>query len=149
MSSQPQHSPLSEHTNSNNTARNARNNAPSKQTSSENAQQHVRAPDGAGDIKMVLLVLAMAIIPFLFMSAWHYYPAFVNHRGAVGDQAQQRTRSRMIEVKADLADLYTGKEMIVSVSKHVICPHCHGTGADSPESITECPHCHGCVIVLS
>jgi len=49
----------------------------------------------------------------------------------------------VIKLPVTLKDIYTGKEKEIFMTKKVICNHCRGSGADSPEDVKTCPDCNG------
>lgn len=48
-----------------------------------------------------------------------------------------------IKVFLELKDFYLGKELEVMVEKQVVCPHCHGSGAENSYDIVPCKECGG------
>ncbi|KAJ1961810.1 DnaJ- protein scj1, partial [Dimargaris xerosporica] len=48
-----------------------------------------------------------------------------------------------IPLEVTLAELYMGHTIEYDVSKQVLCEHCHGSGAESPDDITTCTSCKG------
>jgi len=42
-----------------------------------------------------------------------------------------------------LEDVYNGRDISIFMTKRVICNHCRGSGADSPEDVKTCPDCNG------
>lgn len=42
-----------------------------------------------------------------------------------------------------LADLYKGATLTMRVRHQSLCPHCHGSGANSPDDVETCPKCQG------
>uniref|UniRef100_A0A6B2L851 J domain-containing protein n=1 Tax=Arcella intermedia TaxID=1963864 RepID=A0A6B2L851_9EUKA len=48
-----------------------------------------------------------------------------------------------IKLQVTLEDLYIGKEVEVLQRRQVLCPHCRGTGAETPDDIGKCSTCGG------
>lgn len=42
-----------------------------------------------------------------------------------------------------LEDLYQGKEIIGTIFKRTVCPHCLGSGAQNDYDIVRCSQCNG------
>ena len=68
--------------------------------------------------------------------------------GGFGGGASQQRRVRRggdirIKVKLNLEEVAAPLEKKIKINKQVTCPHCHGTGAKDPNSVTTCPDCHG------
>jgi DnaJ-related protein SCJ1 len=42
-----------------------------------------------------------------------------------------------------LEDIYNGREIEVTFSKQIICPHCRGSGAESDDDFRTCNKCRG------
>lgn len=49
----------------------------------------------------------------------------------------------MLKVRMTLEQLYTGHETEVTYNRKIICPHCRGSGADSPDDLVKCAKCNG------
>ncbi|KAJ1906921.1 DnaJ- protein scj1 [Coemansia sp. IMI 209127] len=60
-----------------------------------------------------------------------------------GGRAKPRGPDVHINVPVTLLELYAGAEIEVDISKQVICPHCDGSGAASPDDIETCSTCGG------
>jgi len=60
-----------------------------------------------------------------------------------GQQREQTGPSIELKVRLTLEQLYVGAEMDVTYNRKIICPHCRGSGADSPEDMKQCPSCKG------
>ncbi|KAJ1667911.1 DnaJ- protein scj1 [Coemansia sp. RSA 1813] len=60
-----------------------------------------------------------------------------------GGRAKPRGPDVHIHVPVTLFELYAGAEIEVDISKQVICPHCDGSGAASPDDIETCSTCSG------
>ena len=75
------------------------------------------------------------------------FSGFSGFGGFGGGQGQQRRVRRggdiRIKVKLTLEEVAAPVEKKVKINKQVVCPHCHGTGAKDPNSVTTCPDCHG------
>ena len=56
---------------------------------------------------------------------------------------RQRTNDKQVTVKVQLADFYNGKEYTIEVPRKELCPHCHGSGAETPDHVHTCPKCNG------
>jgi len=48
-----------------------------------------------------------------------------------------------IKVPVTLEDIYNGREVEMFMTKRIICNHCRGTGADSPDDVITCNKCAG------
>ena len=75
------------------------------------------------------------------------FSGFSGFGGFGGGSGQQRRVRRggdiRIKVKLTLEEVAAPVEKKVKITKQVVCPHCHGTGAKDDKSITTCPDCHG------
>ncbi|KAJ1734470.1 DnaJ- protein scj1 [Coemansia sp. Benny D160-2] len=60
-----------------------------------------------------------------------------------GARAKPRGPDVHINVPVTLLELYGGTEIEVDISKQMICPHCDGSGAASPDDIETCSTCSG------
>ena len=49
----------------------------------------------------------------------------------------------LMKLRVDFMDVVTGKDQEVSFDFEDECPHCHGTGAESPSDISTCSNCGG------
>lgn len=54
-----------------------------------------------------------------------------------------RDEDLRIKIRATLKDLYLGKEYEFIYTRYGMCPHCRGSGADSPDDVTTCDKCNG------
>lgn len=48
-----------------------------------------------------------------------------------------------VKVPVTLEDIYNGREVEMFMTKRIICNHCRGTGADSPDDVVTCNKCAG------
>ena len=55
----------------------------------------------------------------------------------------QRGDDRLLRLRVDFMDTVLGKDTEVSFDFDDVCPHCHGSGADSPSDLRTCPTCGG------
>lgn len=55
----------------------------------------------------------------------------------------QRGDDRLLRLRVDFMDTVLGKDTEVSFDFDDVCPHCHGSGADSPGDVRTCPTCGG------
>lgn len=55
----------------------------------------------------------------------------------------QRGNDRLMRLKVDFMDVVLGKDTLVSFDYDDECPHCHGSGADTPNDVRICPTCGG------
>ncbi|KAJ2557332.1 DnaJ- protein scj1 [Coemansia sp. RSA 1933] len=60
-----------------------------------------------------------------------------------GGRAKPRGSDVHINVPVTLFELYAGTEIEIDISKQMICPHCDGSGAASPDDIETCSTCSG------
>ncbi|EPZ36829.1 DnaJ-domain-containing protein [Rozella allomycis CSF55] len=58
-------------------------------------------------------------------------------------QQQRKGATVSMSLTVSLEDLYLGKVVEVDVSKQVVCPKCHGSGAENENDIRNCPSCQG------
>ena len=49
----------------------------------------------------------------------------------------------LMKLRVDFMDVVTGKDQEVSFDFDEECPHCHGSGADTPSDVKVCSTCHG------
>ena len=54
-----------------------------------------------------------------------------------------RGEDHLYSLKIDFMDAVNGKDQTITFDFDDDCPHCHGTGAESPSDIKTCPTCHG------
>ncbi|KAJ2744899.1 DnaJ- protein scj1 [Coemansia sp. BCRC 34301] len=66
-----------------------------------------------------------------------------DRRGSGSGRAKPRGPDVHVRVPVTLLELYTGTEIEVDISKQVVCPHCDGSGAASPDDIETCATCGG------
>jgi len=72
------------------------------------------------------------------------FDPFAAFFGGGGGQQQEQTGPAMtMKVRISLEDAYNGKDMEIKYTRSTICPHCRGSGADSPDDVADCPHCNG------
>lgn len=65
-------------------------------------------------------------------------------RGGGGGQPQQKkVKPTAAAVEVSLEDLYTGKEMSVTVERHRICSKCKGVGGTDANAVKTCSGCKG------
>ncbi|KAJ2777946.1 DnaJ- protein scj1 [Coemansia interrupta] len=64
-----------------------------------------------------------------------------NQRG--GARAKPQGPDAHIRIPVSLLELYTGTEIEVDISKQMICSHCDGSGAASPDDVKTCNVCGG------
>ena len=55
----------------------------------------------------------------------------------------QRGDDTLMRLRVDFMDVINGKDTEVEFDYDDDCPHCHGSGAESPNDIKTCPTCHG------
>jgi len=55
----------------------------------------------------------------------------------------QKGEDQLYRVRINFMDAITGKLITVPVSFDEPCPHCHGSGAESPNDVETCPYCGG------
>ena len=55
----------------------------------------------------------------------------------------QRGDDILMKHRVDFMDVVNGKDEEVSFDYEEDCPHCHGTGAESPSDVKTCPTCGG------
>ena len=54
-----------------------------------------------------------------------------------------RGADSLARVKISFMDSINGKTIQLDLNLEETCPHCHGSGADSPSDVETCPDCHG------
>ena len=74
--------------------------------------------------------------------------------GASGFGGQTRTsrgpqkgNDRFMRMGVSFMDACFGKTETVNLTVDEPCPHCHGTGAETPNDVVTCPDCHGSGVV--
>ncbi|KAJ9114490.1 hypothetical protein QFC20_001363 [Naganishia adeliensis] len=67
-----------------------------------------------------------------------------------GGQRQQEKRgpSMLTTLEVDLADMYNGKHVEVTVPRQILCDHCRGSGAMTDGDIKQCGTCGGRGMVI-
>lgn len=58
-------------------------------------------------------------------------------------QQEQTGPTMTIKLKISLEDVYSGRDMEIKYTRSTLCPHCRGSGADSPDDVKDCPKCNG------
>lgn len=48
-----------------------------------------------------------------------------------------------LKVRLTMEQIYVGHDVEVTYNRKIICPHCRGSGADSPEDVVKCTKCDG------
>ncbi|CAJ0851178.1 3737_t:CDS:2 [Entrophospora sp. SA101] len=57
--------------------------------------------------------------------------------------SERQSPSIVMEIEVELKEIYLGTTHEIDVSKQVICDHCRGSGAKSPNDVTSCTACGG------
>jgi len=65
------------------------------------------------------------------------FSQFMGGNRGGGNQEQTGPSARM-KITLTLEDIYRGKEMEITYTRQVLCPHCRGSGADNPEDVEIC-----------
>ncbi|CAG8506202.1 2091_t:CDS:2 [Acaulospora morrowiae] len=79
-----------------------------------------------------------------FHSPFDIFAQFFGGSGHFGRQQTERQGPNVVmELEVDLKELYLGTQLEVDVSKQVICEHCRGSGAKSPDDVETCSTCSG------
>ncbi|ODN75494.1 hypothetical protein L202_06625 [Cryptococcus amylolentus CBS 6039] len=60
-----------------------------------------------------------------------------------GGVQEQRGPGMITNLEVSLNDMYTGRTVEFQIPRRVICPHCHGSGAETEHDIHQCNHCNG------
>ena len=68
-------------------------------------------------------------------------------RSARNTAGPQRGDDVLTRLKVDFMDVVTGKDTEITFDFDDDCPHCHGSGAESPSDVKKCPHCNGTGVV--
>ena len=68
---------------------------------------------------------------------------FGGGRTSRGRNVPQRGADRKIQINLSFDQAVHGTKVDIPLDSIRTCPHCHGTGARSPEDITTCPTCKG------
>ncbi|GJM59190.1 molecular chaperone DnaJ [uncultured Dubosiella sp.] len=76
--------------------------------------------------------------------------------GFGGFSSQSRRQSRRprqgedhyMEMRINFMDAVFGKTETITLDVDETCPHCHGSGAESPNDVETCPKCHGAGTVM-
>ncbi|MBE6134619.1 MAG: molecular chaperone DnaJ [Erysipelotrichaceae bacterium] len=58
-------------------------------------------------------------------------------------QGPQKGDNSLTRIRISFMDAVNGTKVSIPVTYDEPCPHCHGTGAESPSDIETCPHCGG------
>ena len=64
-------------------------------------------------------------------------------RGRGGQTGPQRGDDSLMRLRVEFMDVVNGKDTEISFDYDEDCPHCHGTGAESPSDVETCSTCHG------
>lgn len=64
-------------------------------------------------------------------------------RGGSRQAPRYRGADLRVRVRLSLQEVATGVTKKLKLHKDVVCPHCHGTGADGGSAPETCPNCHG------
>ena len=59
----------------------------------------------------------------------------------------QKGNDRFMRMSVSFMDACFGKTETVNLTVDEPCPHCHGTGAETPNDVVTCPDCHGSGVV--
>jgi molecular chaperone DnaJ len=83
-----------------------------------------------------------------FHDAGDIFSQFADMFGGGGGRTQQRQRGQQggnlrIKVKLSLADIMTGVDKKIKISKDIACRGCNGSGAKDRNSVTQCGTCRG------
>eukprot|EP00727_Mastigamoeba_balamuthi_P008263 m51a1_g4059 putative endoglucanase precursor (endo- -beta-glucanase) (916) ;mRNA; f:720223-731819 len=73
----------------------------------------------------------------------HLLGAMTTSTRMQAEHSPSSLQGRVLRLGVSLEDAYRGARLPVSFSRQVQCPHCRGTGAQSPQDIVKCPVCHG------
>lgn len=60
-----------------------------------------------------------------------------------GAHGPQKGEDRIQRVRINFMDSITGRKVVIPVNYEEECPHCHGSGAESPSDVVTCPKCRG------
>ena len=63
--------------------------------------------------------------------------------GGGGGGGVRKGPSKAFNVDVDIEDFYKGKTFTLEYQRNVVCPHCDGSGAESPGDIHTCETCDG------
>ncbi len=61
----------------------------------------------------------------------------------------EKGENKFTRIRISFMDAVLGTKVKLNVSYDEPCPHCHGTGAESPSDIETCPHCGGSGVVVT
>lgn len=64
-------------------------------------------------------------------------------RRARSQTGPQRGDDTLMRLRVDFMDVVNGKDTEVEFDYDDDCPHCHGSGAESPSDVKTCPTCNG------
>ena len=59
----------------------------------------------------------------------------------------QKGNDRFMRMNVSFMDACFGKTETINLTVDEPCPHCHGTGAETPNDVVTCPDCHGSGVV--
>lgn len=63
--------------------------------------------------------------------------------------APRRGEDKYMRMNVSFMDACFGKTETINLSVDEMCPHCHGSGADSPSDVETCSRCHGSGTVIT
>lgn len=70
-------------------------------------------------------------------------------RGSRAETGPQKGEDALMRVRISFMDAVSGTKIRIPVNYDEPCPHCHGSGAESPSDIETCPHCGGSGVVVT
>ena len=76
------------------------------------------------------------------------FSGFSSGFGGGSSQRQNRGSDLRLKVRLTLQEIATGVTKKFKVKKDVVCPHCHGTGAEGNSQAETCPQCQGRGVVV-
>lgn len=71
------------------------------------------------------------------------FSRFFGGGGGGGGGGVRRGPNKAFNVDVDIEDFYKGKTFVLEYQRNVVCPHCDGSGAESPADIHTCDACDG------
>ncbi|MCQ2772613.1 MAG: molecular chaperone DnaJ [Bacilli bacterium] len=64
-------------------------------------------------------------------------------RSGRASSGPRKGEDTLYRIKIDFMDSINGRKITIPLSYDEQCPHCHGSGAESPSDVSTCPNCRG------
>lgn len=66
-----------------------------------------------------------------------------SRRGGRQSSGPRKGEDALYRIKIDFMDSIKGRKITIPLDYEEQCPHCHGSGAESPSDVSQCPRCRG------